>query len=81
MKRFVIEYANYKLSELEKEAKTAILCAEPENVIFVNDTYNKAMQEITRAVRRCELGYTTIDETMRQISDPFSMIPEIKKEG
>ena len=80
MKRFVIEYANFQITRLEKEQKTALLCVDPENVIFTNNAYNHAIQEIDRAVRLCELGYTTIDETMRIISEPFAAVPELKRE-
>ena len=53
-KRFIIEYANYQMSEVEK-------------LDISEDEKLQRTRNITRAVHFCEIGAMTIDETMQQI--------------
>jgi len=56
MKQFVIRYGNYKMSEIEKREI-------PENEKF------DALRKVADAVRYCELGMVTIDETTKTIAE------------
>lgn len=56
MKQFVIRYGNYKMSEIEKREI-------PEKEKF------DALRKVADAVRYCELGMATIDETMKTIAE------------
>lgn len=79
MKRYLIEYANDKIKRLAEEQKSAIMCADAENVIFVNDVYNKAAFIVKNAIRLCGHGFISIDDAMKIIADPFKKIPEVQK--
>ena len=59
MKRFITEYANYKLDMLEKAHKNGL----PDSKYY--ETGNK----ITRTVRNLELGLITIDECMKELAN------------
>lgn len=55
-KRFVIEYANYKIDEVEKSKLTKL-------------EKNDHIRTIDDVVFNCIYGYRTIDETMRVIAN------------
>lgn len=57
-KRFVYEYANWKLKELSR-------CG-------INAEYQQeAERNIKIVIVQCEYGYISIDECIRKISNPF----------
>lgn len=55
IKRFVTEYANYKVNLLCKSERL--------------DKLAEVIQRINNAVRMCKAGLLTIDETMRIINE------------
>lgn len=56
-KRFIIEYANYRMTELEK------------NSLMQEKIKLEKMRKITRTVYCCKNGMITINETMRILSE------------
>ena len=67
MKRYVKEFANDVINRLNENAKTAIMCANADDVIAVNDTFNKRIKKITNALKFCERGYVSDFETVALI--------------
>jgi hypothetical protein len=57
-KRFIIEYANYKLDEIAN------------NTYMNGGIQTELMRRIDRAVRMVERGMITIDECIRIINNP-----------
>ena len=56
-KRFVIEYANYKIDKIF-ESKT-----------LTDTEKTDTIKRIDKAVNYCKTGYITIEETMKAISE------------
>jgi hypothetical protein len=59
MKRFIIEYANYKKNVIQN------------NNLMRTDIKNYGLNRIDNVLKYLEKGFLTIDETMNEINNPF----------
>jgi hypothetical protein len=65
MKRFVTEYANYRISDITK------------NKLMREDIKREAVEKIGRIIKRCERGLLSHDEAIWAILNTFKEQEEI----
>lgn len=69
MKRYVKEFANDVVNHLSEISKTAIMKANADDVIAVNDSFNKRIEKIKKILKLNERNYISDFETIAVISE------------
>lgn len=69
MKRYVKEFANDVVNQLSEISKTAIMKANADDVIAVNDSFNKRIEKIKKILKLNERNYISDFETIAIISE------------
>lgn len=69
MKRYVKEFANDVVNQLNAISKKAIMKASADDVIAVNDSFNKRIDKIKKILKLNERNYISDFETIAAISE------------